>query len=84
MLLLLSVLVVASDSTAQRFEPKIVFESNRNGNWDIYAMDESAKNLVQLTDNPADDRNPACSPDGGTIAFTSMRHGPPRSVRDGW
>ena len=77
MLLLLSVLVVASDSTAQRFEPKIVFESNRNGNWDIYAMDESGKNLVQLTDNPADDRNPACSPDGGTIAFTSMRHGPP-------
>ena len=75
--LLVLVMLVAPDSTAQRFEPKIVFESNRNGNWDIYAMDVSGKNLVQLTDNPADDRNPACSPVGSMIAFTSMRHGPP-------
>ena len=76
-ILLLLALVFTSDSTAQGFEARIVFESNRNGNWDIYAMDTNGKNLLQLTDSPADDRSPACSPDGRMIAFTSMRHGPP-------
>ena len=74
--LLLLALMITSDSTAQRFEPRIVFESNRNGNEDIYAMDVDGNNLVQLTDNPADDGSPACSPDGRKIAFTSERHGP--------
>ena len=68
--------MVTSDSTARRFKPSIVFESNRSGNWDIYAIDADGTNLVQLTDNPADDRSPACSPDGKKIAFTSKHHGP--------
>ena len=73
--LLVLALMVALDSAAQRFEPRIVFESNRNGNWDIYAMDVNGNNLLQLTDNPTDDRRPACSPDGTKIAFTSFRAG---------
>ena len=75
--LLLLALIVALDGAAQRFEPRILFESNRNGNWDIDAIDVNGNNLLQLTDNPTDDRSPACSPDGRMIAFTSMRHGPP-------
>ena len=75
--MLLLAMMVGSEGTAQRFEPRIVFESNHNGNWDIYAIDVNGKNLLQLTDSPADDRSPACSPDGRMIAFTSMRHGPP-------
>ena len=39
-------------------------------------MNADGKNLVQLTDDPADDRDPAGSPDGRRISFTSMRHGP--------
>ncbi len=74
--LLLLALMVGSNSTAQRFDPRIVFESNRNGNWDIYSMDVNGNNLRQLTDHPAFDQYPACSPDGRRIAFASERHGP--------
>ncbi len=73
LLLLLLALMVAWDSTAQRFEPRIVFASNRDGDWDIYSMDVNGNNVLQLTDHPADDKNPACSPDGRRIAFDSER-----------
>ena len=49
-LLLLLALIVASDGTAQRFEPRIVFSSNHDGkwdgNWDIYSMDVNGNNLA--------------------------------------
>ena len=70
---LMLALKVASNSTAQGFEPRIVFTSNRDGNWDIYSMDINGDNLLQLTDHPASDEYPACSPDGRRIAFTSER-----------
>ena len=69
--------MVASDSTAQGFEPRIVFASNRDGDWDIYSMDVNGDNVVQLTDHPASDEYPAVSPDGRRIAFISERDGPP-------
>ena len=46
-------LMAAWDSTAQGFEPRIVFASNRDGDWDMYSMDVNGNNLVQLTDHPA-------------------------------
>ena len=71
--LLLFALMVASDSGAQRFESRIVFASNRDGDWDIYSMDVNGDNVVQLTDHPASDGYTACSPDGRRIAFLSGR-----------
>ena len=65
--------MVASASIAQGFEPRIVFASNRDGDWDIYSMDVNGNNVVQLTDHPKSDKYPACSPDGRRIAFTSER-----------
>ena len=54
--LLLLALMVVSNSAAQGFEPRIVFASNRDGDWDIYSMDVNGDNVVQLTDHPATDR----------------------------
>ena len=71
--LLLLALMVTSDSTAQWFEPRIVFASNRDGDWDIYSMDANGNNLLQLTDDPASEEEPAVSPDGRRIAFKSNR-----------
>ena len=74
---LILALMVTSDSTVQGFEQRIVFASNRDGNWDIYSMDVNGENLLQLTDHPASDEVPAGSPNGRRIAFTSERDGSP-------
>ncbi|MDE0300671.1 MAG: hypothetical protein OXN17_18700 [Candidatus Poribacteria bacterium] len=66
-------LMVASDSAAQELDLRIVFSSNRGGNWDIYSMDMHGNNLLQLSDDPVSDEYPACSPDGRRIAFNSNR-----------
>jgi len=44
-------------------------------NFDIYRVDADGSNLVQLTFNEAQDREPAWSPDGTKIAFESRRDG---------
>jgi Tol biopolymer transport system component len=54
---------------------RMVFESNRNGNLDLYAMNADGSGLVRLTDHPAADRKPAWSPDGTKIVFQSQRDG---------
>src|SRR6266576_977056 len=54
---------------------KIVFETNRNGNADIYTMNADGTNRVNLTRNPAEDVEPRWSPDGARIAFASNRTG---------
>ena len=53
----------------------LVFQSDRNGAWDIYRMDVDGTGLVRLTEDPAADQNPAWSPDGQSIAFSSERTG---------
>ena len=51
----------------------IAFALRRNGNADIYALNQAERQLVRLTYDPAEDRNPAWSPDGNYIAFASNR-----------
>jgi len=51
----------------------IAFTLRRNGNADIYALNQADRQLVRLTYDPAEDRHPAWSPDGNYIAFASNR-----------
>ncbi len=58
----------------------LLFTSDRNGNYDIFAVRSThgeekrlskslAREVVQLTDSPEDDERPMVSPDGETIAY---------------
>lgn len=54
---------------------KIVFESNRDGNWEVYIMDFDGKNTLRVTNNSSDDRRPSWHPNGASILFESNRSG---------
>ena len=49
---------------------KIAFASSRDGNSEIYVMDEDGGNQINLTHNAASDSKPAWSP-SGTIGSLS-------------
>lgn len=51
----------------------ITFESDRDGNREIYSMHADGSDQVNLTSDPADDYDPVWSPDGTRIAFVSNR-----------
>ena len=54
---------------------KIVFASNRTGNYDIWVMDSFGKNKKRITTNKGLDTHPVWSPDGEEILFVSNRNG---------
>jgi Tol biopolymer transport system component len=56
-------------------QEKIAFESNRDGNSEIYVMNADGTNQVDLTRSASEDIDPAFSPDGSKIAFSSVRDG---------
>ncbi len=55
------------------FRGRILFQSDLNGNNDIYLL--TREGLRNLTNNPASDEFPKWSPDGRRIAFSSNRSG---------
>ena len=69
-LLGLTVLMIGVDAQAQ-----IAFESNRDGNFEIYVMDVDGRNPRNLTKNRHNDDSPSWSPNGRRIAFVSDRDG---------
>jgi len=51
----------------------IVWQDDRNGNWDIYGYDISTQTEFQITTNTADQTSPAIS--GHTVVWEDKRHG---------
>jgi len=56
-------------------EGTVLFESNRDGNTEIYALELTNQSLLRVTNNPAADTQPALSPDGTRIAYVSNQTG---------
>lgn len=73
------ILGLLAPSAAQAAFPgpngKIAFHSDRDGDLEIFVMDPTGVNQVQLTANTALDSSPAFSADGDLIVFDSNRDG---------
>ncbi|MDM8532117.1 hypothetical protein QUF63_13175 [Anaerolineales bacterium HSG25] len=53
----------------------IAFNSQINGDWDIFTMTPNGSNITQITFDEANELAPAWSPDGLSIAFESDANG---------
>ena len=68
----------SDDDSRPVFSPdgsKILFHSNRDGNYNLYTVTPSGSDLTQLTDSPQADTYGSWSPDGSQIVFQTKRNG---------
>lgn len=61
----------AQETAREPTAGKIAFVANRAGNWDLFVMNGDGTGLTQLTDTPIDERQPAVSPDGQRVAYST-------------
>lgn len=64
-----------SDIPSGNLGSRILFSSNRAGNWDVWVINFDGGGMQQLTTDPAIDGLGTASPDGQSIAFVSNRGG---------
>jgi len=50
---------------------KIIYQTDLSGNWDIFEYDVASKTMQPLVQTPVQEENPAYSPDGSKIVYTS-------------
>ena len=74
-----SLIATAGAKPAQASFPgdngRIVFETNRDGNSEIYSMNANGTGQTNLTRNSGTDKRPVYSPDGKKITFETNRKG---------
>jgi Tol biopolymer transport system component len=73
MIMVFLLMLVLSPSSYADTNDRIVFVSSRDGNDEIYIMNADGSNQINLTNSRWEDTDPAGSPDGTRIAFTSGR-----------
>lgn len=56
-------------------QTRLAFASNRDGNWELYAMNPDGLDVRRLTNNAASDIHVVWSPDASRLAFASNRDG---------
>jgi TolB protein len=66
-------LVALHPDRADAVTSRLAFAAYRNGQWDLYSVDQSGGDLRQLTNDSHEDDAPAFSPDGTKLAFASRR-----------
>ena len=49
---------------------KLLFNSSRDGDMDVYVMNVDGSNPINLTNDPVDEEKPSWSPDGTQVLFT--------------
>lgn len=58
------------------YDDKIVYQTNRNGNWDIIIADANGENELNLTEaSESDEENPSFNSTATAILFTSTENG---------
>src|SRR5918999_6001183 len=67
--------VGTSSQSPASADEAIAFQSDRDGDLEIYVTDVDGAQVTQLTDNEVEDQGPAWSPDGTKMAFTTDRDG---------
>jgi TolB protein len=69
---IIAVLGCANDATGPRVRSgRIVFQSDRTGDFEIFSMGPAGNDVVNMTAAPGDDIHPAWSPDGARVAYVS-------------
>jgi TolB protein len=65
----------SADTAPAVHEDKIAFMSRREGNWDVYVVNDDGSGLVRLTEGKANEGLPAWAPDGRALAYVSDQGG---------